>query len=81
MIVLSAFVAVLIFLAVVVLAWAQIEARARRLRAANAQLRTYHQFVDQIRELAWDHRDVDPFATVVLDEIRSFTNQQTEITT
>lgn len=56
------------------------ESEVERLRAAKAQLRTHQRFVDQIRELAWTHRDVDPFATVVLDEIRSFTNKQTEIT-
>lgn len=80
MILLSAFVAVLLFLAVAVLAWAQIEVRARRLRAANTRLRAHDQLVDRLRELAWDHRDIDPFAVIVLDEIRTFTNQQPEIT-
>lgn len=80
MIVLAALVAVLLFLAAVTLTWSRFEHRARQLRAANTQLRADRQFLDRLRELAWDHRDIDPFASVVIDEIRTFTNQPTEIT-
>ncbi len=56
--------------------------RIRREEVLDAQRRalTAERFIDRLKELAWDHRDVDPaLATILIDEIRQFERKNREL--
>ena len=49
-------------------------------RADRTELARLQQLVDDLRELAWDHREIDPdLATIVLDKIRSSERRRDEL--
>ena len=49
----------------------------RRERAELDQLRT---LVDDLKETAWEHRELDsPLSTIVIDKIRSFERRRREL--
>ncbi len=55
-------------------------ARRRELFAAQQRATEAARFIDRLREIAWDHRDVDPaLSTIFIDEIRQFERKQKEI--
>ena len=53
------------------------QALDRRERAELDQLRT---LVDDLKETAWEHRELDsPLSTIVIDKIRSFERRRREL--
>ncbi|REF36244.1 hypothetical protein [Thermasporomyces composti] len=49
-------------------------AEVRRLRRQVATLR---ELVERLKELAWDHRELDPsLSTIVIDEIRTYEKKE-----
>ena len=56
---------------------------ARRARQEVKYLQrvlAYHEeFLGALRDRAWDHRESEPFAEIVLDEIRKFEKKAREI--
>jgi len=54
--------------------------RVRGHRQDRRALLRHEQFVRDLRELAWQHRDVDPFAIIIDDEITKFNRDGREIT-
>lgn len=49
-------------------------AQVRRLRRQVATLR---ELVERLKELAWDHRELDPsLSTIVIDEIRTYEKKE-----
>ncbi|MDP9418263.1 MAG: hypothetical protein M3P48_10645 [Actinomycetota bacterium] len=83
---------VLVFLALVLLAVVAVvvvAARAgasggrsgrRELTEAQRRAAEAETFIDRLKELAWDHRDVDPaLSTILIDEIRQFERKRREI--
>ena len=53
------------------------QALERRERAELDQLRT---LVDDLKETAWEHRELDsPLSTIVIDKIRSFERRRREL--
>lgn len=71
--VLAAFLAFLLALAF--LAWLDFKAgpAARRLKQARRTVEAYQVFFEAIREIAWDHRDINPeLAAILADEFRTF---------
>jgi hypothetical protein len=52
----------------------RLRATQRELDAANQRIRAYVVFLDDLRNTAWDHRELgsDQITNILLDEIRQF---------
>ena len=69
----------MVALFLVALAWfaKYLSTPARSTRSERRQLAEYEEFVDRLREIAYDHRDLDSsLASIITDEIRTFQHQQ-----
>ncbi len=52
----------------------------RLAQAQRAELARLTALVDDLRELAWDHREIDPdLSTIVLDKIRSSERERRDL--
>ncbi|PVG81704.1 hypothetical protein DDE18_17120 [Nocardioides gansuensis] len=58
------------------LGWLAAPRRSHELEAARAELQRRDQFLEQLRELTWEHRELAPeLSTIVLDEISTHIRQ------
>jgi HAMP domain-containing protein len=79
LIVLAGLVAVLAFAGLCLLIWTRIERRARETRRLRARLDARDRLIGQLRERAYQHRDLEPDSTlaiIVADEISKFIQQE-----
>ena len=56
----------------------RLRAVQRELELANQRYLAYSAFLDHLRDVAWDHRELgsDQITTILLDEIRQFQRPQ-----
>ncbi|WP_182524134.1 hypothetical protein [Nocardioides dongkuii] len=64
--------AVLAVLVAALLGWAAYAAAHERVRRAHAETRRLEVLVDDLKEIAWSHREIDPeLSTIIIDTIRT----------
>jgi hypothetical protein len=69
-----------VFLVAVIRAAADAFGGGRLARVERAELARLSALVDDLRELAWDHREIDPdLSTIVIDTIRSSERSRDEL--
>jgi hypothetical protein len=48
-----------------------------QMRHLRRQVATLRELVERLKELAWDHRELDPsLSTIVIDEIRTYEKKE-----
>ena len=72
----------LVALFLVAVAWfaKYLSTPARTTRSERRQLAEYEEFVDRLREIAYDHRELDSnLSNIITDEIRTFERKKREL--